>query len=80
MSRYYRDLHDRELLTQAALVLKEVQERQLLDVLLPADVRTDPDDEVFPRRVASFSISSGRLSLQVERRFFNHSKGAGTAK
>lgn len=80
MSRYYRELHDRELLTQAALVLQEVQERKLLDVILPADARTESDDEIFPRRIASFSTTGGRLSLTVEQRFFNKSRSAGTGR
>jgi hypothetical protein len=35
MSRYYRDLHDRELLNQAESVLAELHRRRLLDVRVP---------------------------------------------
>lgn len=81
MSRYYRDLHDRELLSQAASVLHEVQERKLIDVVLPADARMpDEDSSVFPRRLTSISIINGRLSLAVEQRFFQTAKRAGAAK
>jgi hypothetical protein len=80
MSRYYRELHDRELLVQAALVLQEVQERKLLDIILPPDARTDLDDEVFPRRVSSFSTNNGRLALTVEGRFFKRTRSAGTGR
>jgi len=35
MSRYYNDLHDRELLNQAESVLTELHRRRLLDVRVP---------------------------------------------
>ncbi len=75
MSRYYRELHDRELLAQAASMLQEVQERKLVDVILPPDARAaDEDPAVFPRRLASLSVSKGRLCLVVEQQFFQSSK------
>ena len=79
MSRFYRDLHDRELLSQAALILSEVQERKLLDVMLPPDVRIEAEDEIFPRRLSSLSVSGGRLVLVAEPRFFGKSKRASSA-
>jgi len=80
MSRYYRDLHDRELISQAATVLREVHERKLLDVFLPPDACVEgEDDDIFPRRLASVSIKNGRLALQVEQRFFQRSRRAGAA-
>jgi hypothetical protein len=37
MSKYYRDLHDRELLNQAESVLTELHRRRLLDVRVPCE-------------------------------------------
>jgi hypothetical protein len=36
MSRYYSDLHDRELLNQAESVLMELHRRRMLDVCVPS--------------------------------------------
>ena len=77
MSRFYQDLHDRELLTQAALILAEVQERKLLDIFLPPDAcMPDEDTSVFPRRLASVCLDKGKLALVVEKRFFQSAKRA----
>jgi len=73
MSYFYRELHDRELLTQAELILRELQDRSLIDVFLPP---TDVGEQerlqgiVFPRRLTSISVENGKLALSVERRFF----------
>ena len=78
MSRFYRDLHDRELLIQASSILQEVQDRKLLDVILPSDASmADEDSAIFPRRLASVSIHAERLCLMVERRFFQTAKRSG---
>jgi hypothetical protein len=74
MSRFYRELHDRELLAQAMMVLREVLDRKLVDVYLPADAQMpDEDTSLFPRRIESVSIQNGRLALSVEPRFFKPS-------
>ena len=73
MSRYYRELHDRELLVQAELVLREIARRQLVDVFLPDESR--PDDNVFPRRMASANVENGRLAITVESHFFRGAAG-----
>lgn len=71
MSRFYRELHDRELLNQAAAVLEEVHARKLIDVYLPADAQMqDEDTAIFPRRLGSLVVRNGRLALTVEPRFF----------
>ncbi|HEX4231123.1 MAG TPA: hypothetical protein VHZ07_20770 [Bryobacteraceae bacterium] len=70
MSRYYRELHDRELLIQAELILQEVSQRKLIDVFLPEEVAPD---SVFPRRVASATVENGRLAIKVEGHFFHGS-------
>jgi hypothetical protein len=71
MSRFYRELHDRELVAQAAMILNEVADRKLLDVQLPPDAQMpDEDTSVFPRRLASVSMRNNRLTLAVEPRFF----------
>ncbi len=80
MSRFYRDLHDRELLAQASSILQEVQERKLLDVILPSDASmADEDSAIFPRRLASVSVHQGRLCLMVEQRFFQTPKRGSSA-
>ena len=75
MSQYYRDLHDRELLSLAEAVLQEVQARSLLDVFLPAG-EDQSATAVFPRRLSAISNANGRLSLRVERNFFEASGSA----
>jgi hypothetical protein len=73
MSYFYRGLHDRELLNQAELILRELQRRALIDVFLPpADLRDQekPQGIVFPRRLASVSVEHGKLALLVEQSFF----------
>jgi hypothetical protein len=80
MSRFYRDLHDRELLSQAASVLQEVQDRKLLDIILPPDARQEDEDDIFPRRLASVTVSNKRLVLVVEHRFFQKSQGASQSR
>ena len=71
MSRFYRELHDRELLLQAASILQEVHERRLLDIFLPQDARADGEDnQVFPRRLAAITVKNERLHLMVEKPFF----------
>lgn len=67
VSRYYRELHDRELLIQAELILREASQRKLIDVFLPEEAA--PDD-VFPRRVASATVKNGRLAIKIEGHFF----------
>lgn len=73
MSRYYRELHDRELLIQAELILKEVSQRQLIDVFLPQD--DFPNESVFPRRLASATVENGRLAIKVGANFFRNAAG-----
>jgi hypothetical protein len=73
MSHFYKQLHDRELLAQAELVMRELQRRGLIDVFLPeADRQAHETAEgiVFPRRLDSVSVTDGKLSLVVEQSFF----------
>ena len=74
MSRYYRELHDRELLVQAELILQEIGRRKLIDVFLPEELTRD---DMFPRRVASAKVENGRLAIQVEDHFFHNAAGQG---
>lgn len=73
MSHFYRDLHDRELLIQGELILREIYQRKLLEVLLISDNEEQQEtrDVVFPRRLSSLGIEKGKLMLYVERSFFN---------
>ena len=73
MSRYYRELHDRELLSQAELILKEISQRKLIDVFLPEGA--SPVDDIFPHRVESASVENGRLAIKVEGDFFRNAAG-----
>lgn len=68
MSRFYKDLHDRELLSQATAALSELISRNLIDVFLP-EVQA-PSGMSFPRRLASVSVQNGRLAVQLEKEFF----------
>ncbi|MFL6417661.1 MAG: hypothetical protein ACJ74Y_18570 [Bryobacteraceae bacterium] len=72
MSHFYRDLHDRELLQQGEQILREIDRRKLLEVLLLNDNEEHQEtrDLVFPRRLASIVIEKGKLMLSVERSFF----------
>ena len=74
MSRFYRELHDRELLAQAENTLGELQRRSLVDVMLPAADASDEEQSgpmVFPRRFSSVQVEHGRLIVTVERSFFS---------
>lgn len=74
MSRFYRELHDRELLAQAENTLGELQRRSLVDVIIPL---VDAGEEerasgiTFPRRFSSISVQQGRLVVNVEKDFFS---------
>ena len=73
MSHFYRELHDRELLNQAEVILQELQRRALVDVFLPREDRQERETAhgiIFPRRLASASVENGKLALWVERSFF----------
>ena len=73
MSHFYRELHDRELLTQAEVILQEIQRRALVDVFLPRDDTREHEKAhglIFPRRLASVAVENGKLALWVERKFF----------
>ena len=72
MSHFYRELHDRELLLQGEQLLREIDRRKLLEVLLVTDdeEHQEPRDVVFPRRLTSLAIENGKLILSVEKSFF----------
>jgi len=72
MSHFYRELHDRELLLQGEQLLREIDRRKLLEVLLVTDdeEHQEPRDTVFPRRLTSLAIENGKLILSVEKSFF----------
>jgi hypothetical protein len=72
MSHFYRQLHDRELLEQGEQILREIDRRKLLDVLLLTEDEEHQEtrDLVFPRRLTSIAIDKGKLVLSVERSFF----------
>lgn len=78
MSQYYRELHDRELLNQAAAILLELRNRSLVDVFLSAEDQAAGDDTAFPRRIAGVSVDGGRLAVTLDRDFFQRSTSAST--
>lgn len=68
MSRYYRDLHDRELLSQAESILAELSRRHMLEVRVPCS--GDPDQTYLVGcAIDSTSRTEKRLSLVVDRCF-----------
>ena len=76
MSRYYAELHDRELLVQAETILAEVHRRNLIEVFLPP-VDCSPEEAAknmpFPRRLESVASLRGKLRLVIENDFFRRS-------
>ena len=68
MSRYYRDLHDRELLTLAEQILTEVSRRKLAEVLLPcqSDQESNAHGESGRSLLNSVIQEEGRLFLLPE--------------
>ena len=68
MSHFYQELHNRELLSHALLVLRELEDRRMIDVFLPDDIVKGAVR--FPRRLASISVENNRLALRVEADFF----------
>lgn len=73
MSRFYRELHDRELLLQAEEILEELHHRKLIDVFLSRPDASNEErlrDVIFPRRLSSLHVSNGKLVLAVEPSFF----------
>ena len=74
MSRFYQELHDRELLVQAVITVRELQRRGLVDVLIP-DVDKNAFEKqqstAFPRRLAKVCNENGRLVLTIEESFFH---------
>jgi hypothetical protein len=68
MFRYYRDLHDRELLSQAESIIAELSRRQLVEIRVPCDSSPGEDDSV-PCSVDSVVRNGSRLSVLVDQRF-----------
>ena len=75
MSRFYKELHNRELLAQAVLLLQELSDRKMVDVFLPDDQTRG--QTVFPRRLASVSVQNNKLALSIETEFFRKAVTAG---
>lgn len=46
MTRYYRELHDRELLNQAESMLGELHRRRLLDIRVPVKAQAHSAEQV----------------------------------
>lgn len=81
MSRFYAELHDRELLAQAETILAEVQRRSLIEVFLPAADASSQEAEagtVFPRRLTSIFVAGGKLRMLVENNFFRSNSAQAT--
>ena len=71
MSHFYRELHDRELLTQGEMILRELQRRRLLEVFLSqTDLVENAPDLVFPRQFSFIGVEDGKLNLRLEDSFF----------
>jgi hypothetical protein len=68
MFRYYRELHDRELLSQAESIIAELSRRQLMEIRVPCDSSPGEDDSV-PCSVDSVVRNGSRLSVLVDQKF-----------
>jgi hypothetical protein len=68
MFRYYRELHDRELLSQAESIIAELSRRQLVEIRVPCDSSPGEDDSV-PCSVDSVVRNGSRLSVLVDQKF-----------
>ena len=68
MTLYYRELHDRELLSQAESILQELTRRRLVEVNVPCG-----EDATEPHWIRcsldSATRADGRLSIVVDRQF-----------
>ena len=67
MTRYYQDLHDRELISQAEGLLNELHRRRLLDVRVPYD--NAAKDQTVRCPVDSVVRSGNVLCVVVDRNF-----------
>lgn len=68
MSRYYRELHDRELLSQAESMLNELHRRRLLDVRVPSKPHSN-SAEHFRCPIDSVIRTGNALSIVVDRTY-----------
>ena len=68
MFGYYRELHDRELLSQAESIIAELSRRQLMEIRVPCDSSPGEDDSV-PCSVNSVIRNGSRLSVLVDQKF-----------
>jgi hypothetical protein len=68
MTRYYRDLHDRELLSQAESMLSELHRRRLLDIRVPTKAQANVSEHV-RCPVDSIVRSGNALSIVVDRSY-----------
>lgn len=69
MSRYYRELHDRELLAQAESILMELGRRRLIDVAVPCKDRQGVGESTIRCTPVSVTKADQRLTLNLDRRF-----------
>jgi hypothetical protein len=68
MSRYYRDLHDKELLSQAESIFAELNRRHMLEIRVPCGGKPD-QTYLVGCEVDSANRSDKRLSLVIDRCF-----------
>jgi hypothetical protein len=66
MSRFYRELSDRELLLQGELILTELTKRRLVDLEIPSK---DGDDTVLISALSRALQEDGRLVLTTDPTF-----------
>jgi hypothetical protein len=66
---YYRDLHDKELLSQAESIYTELQRRRLIDVRVPCDKYLTDGTDFVRCSISSIERKDNFLSLTVERHF-----------
>jgi hypothetical protein len=66
MTRYYRELHDRELLSQAESMLSELHRRRLLEIRVPVEAHAHSAEQV-RCPVDSIVRNGNALSIVVDR-------------
>jgi len=68
MTRYYRELHDRELLSQAESMLSELHRRRLLDIRVPSKAHATSAEQI-RCPVDSIVRNGNALSIVVDRMY-----------
>ena len=69
MGSYYRDLHDKELLSQAESIFAELERRQLVEIRVPCKGYSKDEAYIIRCSVSSTERKGNVLSLLVDAHF-----------